>query len=702
MSPRQVKALSAVVLLAVITFIWDYLASLELPEGGWESTKWPTDLVRYYYPVARYQGAMLASGALPFWNPWQLAGFPLLAAPAAGILYPPLIVLTLLLPAEVALEVHAVSHLFIGGAFIWLLLRRLQVGPVAALLGSFAFAVSDEMLRETEITSYLSTEAWIPGIFWAILALIDEPRFRRALVLALILTMSFLGGHAQGLLYGMFWAVPFGVAGLLWRAPDNAARLHVLGWLVPAALLTILFSAPQLFPSLELMFDGSRSQDPLTPWQAAFGSSQWQRIWNAITTLNTPGALFGYPALLLALWGAVGLTERWARLTILSLAVLAFLYMQGQASPVWWFFYDLPFGKSFRGPGRIAPLLVFLVAVLAGLGAQNLIEFCRRLRPGRSLEVAAAGIVFLLILGDALWFGPPRYQYQQLRQMDSWGVSILGTRPPALPASQRTLLLPALHFGTLDRQVKTGMTQRRPVLNEYEPILPQPYLDFFNKSGLWHGDLKLEREAGGNRPLPEFTRILDLMGVDETIAFGKPAALAAVQEAKEVTVQVDDVWITKRRNALPRAFVVYQTLVESDPEKAREKLLGASFRPRTTAIVANGEALLPVEDFLHGQATIENYEEGRVDVRAVCGGPCLLVLTDLFDPGWEAWVGEREVPIVKTNIAFRGIRLPAGAHQVEFQYRPASFRWGMILFLGGVVLALFGLWRDRSSVAGGS
>ncbi len=135
----------AAFLLIAIATTWLFLGSLPLPSGGWIEHQWPSDLVRYYYPVARYQGEMLANGELPFWNPWQLAGFPLLAAPAAGVLYPPLLILTPLFPAGLALQLHAIGHLFLGAWFLWLLLGRLGASPLAATIGALAFGISDEI-----------------------------------------------------------------------------------------------------------------------------------------------------------------------------------------------------------------------------------------------------------------------------------------------------------------------------------------------------------------------------------------------------------------------------------------------------------------------------------------------------------------------------------------------------------------------------
>jgi uncharacterized membrane protein YfhO len=73
------------------------------------------------------------------------------------------------------------------------------------------------------------------------------------------------------------------------------------------------------------------------------------------------------------------------------------------------------------------------------------------------------------------------------------------------------------------------------------------------------------------------------------------------------------------------------------------------------------------------------------------------VLTDLFYPGWKAFSGGRELPIYRANALFRAVFLPAGTHEVEFHYRPASFAIGVSVSVATgslvVVAALINLWR---------
>jgi uncharacterized membrane protein YfhO len=67
------------------------------------------------------------------------------------------------------------------------------------------------------------------------------------------------------------------------------------------------------------------------------------------------------------------------------------------------------------------------------------------------------------------------------------------------------------------------------------------------------------------------------------------------------------------------------------------------------------------------------------------------VLADSSYPGWKAYVDGREQEVLRANLFFRAVVLPAGDHVVEFRYQPRSFALGMILslmVLVGVVMAM--------------
>jgi hypothetical protein len=66
-----------------------------------------------------------------------------------------------------------------------------------------------------------------------------------------------------------------------------------------------------------------------------------------------------------------------------------------------------------------------------------------------------------------------------------------------------------------------------------------------------------------------------------------------------------------------------------------------------------------------------------VEASVVCDGPCLVVVAQPWAPGWRATVDGEAIPLVRANIAGLGAVMPAGRHQVVFEYRPWSWRVGV-------------------------
>src|SRR5262249_54359163 len=65
-------------------------------------------------------------------------------------------------------------------------------------------------------------------------------------------------------------------------------------------------------------------------------------------------------------------------------------------------------------------------------------------------------------------------------------------------------------------------------------------------------------------------------------------------------------------------------------------------------------------------------EPDRVELEAVLGRPGVVVLADIFSPGWHLAIDGRPAPIYRANSMMRGAAVGEGRHTLVYSFRPAS------------------------------
>ena len=161
-------------------------------------------------------------------------------------------------------------------------------------------------------------------------------------------------------------------------------------------------------------------------------------------------------------------------------------------------------------------------------------------------------------------------------------------------------------------------------------------------------------------------------------------------------------FVELRRNsdALPRAFVVRRAMtVGGDVSREIGAMLEAAFDPRAEVVLAGvvPEHHKPEGTWKPGAVDLVDYRDQRVQVQVRDSSGGWLFLGDTYYPGWRATIDGNETQIFRANGAGRAVRLPAGNHEVVFEYRPWSFRLGAgVSALAGLAIAVLLTRRRRT------
>ncbi len=164
--------------------------------------------------------------------------------------------------------------------------------------------------------------------------------------------------------------------------------------------------------------------------------------------------------------------------------------------------------------------------------------------------------------------------------------------------------------------------------------------------------------------------------------------------------------IYENTGVLPRAFLVPERVPASNVSAALDAIHAEGFDPRQTVVVeANGLGAEPVrsnspaDSGAMAMVEIVGYGPNEILMQATAVRDSTLVLSEVYYPGWSAWVDDRPVLIWRADGLFRAVDLPAGQHRVRFLYDPGSFKAGVGLFAATVlVLVVWGA-RNRTQTS---
>jgi hypothetical protein len=151
-----------------------------------------------------------------------------------------------------------------------------------------------------------------------------------------------------------------------------------------------------------------------------------------------------------------------------------------------------------------------------------------------------------------------------------------------------------------------------------------------------------------------------------------------IHDARLEKVHESDIYIYRNRSCMPRAFLV-STAAHVPHDRIPEALLDPGYDPAETVFLPEPPPRAARLRPRTKEVTLTGYHPEHVALRTHSDGDAFLVITDSFFSGWTAYLDGEEVKMHRANHAFRAIEIPAGRHEVVFEYRPHSFVIGRAL-----------------------
>ena len=151
----------------------------------------------------------------------------------------------------------------------------------------------------------------------------------------------------------------------------------------------------------------------------------------------------------------------------------------------------------------------------------------------------------------------------------------------------------------------------------------------------------------------------------------------------------NQVLVLENKRAMPRAWLVDEVRFVSKEEALLSIQGHLPFDPRTTALVEEPVPKSTVDAAsFSGQASamVQSYGPTRLVVETASAKPSMLVLADVYFPGWVATVDGQPAELYQTDYLLLGLPVKAGIHRVEMRYTAPAARTGLALSIISALL----------------
>jgi hypothetical protein len=745
----------ALILLVSLLFFWKIIFTHQF------SILTNSEIVNQAYSWYHFCASTIQRGSLPLWDPFTHAGRDLVGGMETGVFYPLKLLIYLwplnrahMLSPQLFQDFHVFTHV-LAACLLFLLARELGLGGFAAFAASLCFSLGGYVSR-IPWPDMLDSAIWLPLVLLFLIRALRSPTLRRTALYTclagLALGMTILAGRIHIVLMDVLVVVSAAAyLTVVEKCSPDAPRLRRSAWVRSAVIVTIIgivslaFGAVQLLPSLEYSSLAVREIGGSAPVAATekilyseMRDYQWPRALLGLLFLTPfPGGSIGgeglsvYFGILPLLLTVFGVWRNWSNLWVrylAGLAVLAFFVTLGPYSFLHGLLYAfVPYLWLLRNPQRYMYLMHFAMAILAGFGIQSL--FSGRESDAKALASFSRILTRLLIVVSIAVGVPAIYNKPEMNEwiyvsflfmLASCGLFayvLRGRSKRAAAFAIVAIILCDFQAGYWSIQVKVPLEKSG--ADYFEVLQYSRNLAGFLKKqpGLFRVTMSTP-EAWPNIadvyavPVTECTMATELRDflkfrttVPHALEFLNVYYIVRPASAGNANpVYSDNLWKVYKNtsNPCPRAWIVHQAAAVSSFDHTLQRMKASDFDYFKTAVVSGPlEAeLAPEAEGAQEGVWFESYRPNRLELTAHAQTRGLLVLSEIYFPGWEATVNGRKVRIERVDGVLRGVVIPSGESRVVLRYVPTSVTLGAVVtlltFFGSCAVYIFIMCSEKA------
>jgi len=687
------------------------------------------DLAYQWHPYTQFFRESYLGGSFPLWNNYDLCGTPFLAFSNTGSLYP--FGFLYLLPFPIATNLSIFFHLLLSAGLAYWFFRELGRSPAVSFIAALSWSMSGELFHHLSHITTLHTLPWVPLFFLATLKLTRGLKIKWFLVFLISLSLSFLGGDSESILYLLvFW--------LWWVLVLAGSRKIGLGLALLAALAVgFLLVSAQFFTLLELFHQSIRGSSVFLP---SFEIPVWAPFLAALYGLTSlflclplPGKLSAvitgfYPVyygflIFLGFWlGLTDKNDRASRRLALFYLLIA-IYILFFALPYLHdFLSHIPLIGKLLNPHKMFPAINFSFLIIAGPGLDRLLkEKALRLEQAGGFFAPVYGIWVLadsFLLKPAMparvilalilvlfpfwkrWFQPaswlvlvavfdiyglafsyfPRGSYEKFKIHPSLTSYLSNTE-----VKGRYLILSPLFFWDSELPFSAGIIIKAETIDS---LMRAPLWRYTRFMSLAFPDITPKKDGKivfyDLNKFHDFEQLsqarldyLDLVNLRWVISRVPVPILE--RQGRYRLVSAQPLHFYENQDPFPRAVLFHQIVKANSDQEGFGLMAKQSFNLREKLLMMSGKA-----PELNGRGSSEpefislfRQSPDQLSLTFTAKAPGYLFLSETYFPGWRAFLDEKEARIWRADYAFRAIDVGPGFHNLEMVYQPVSFRIGI-------------------------